>query len=82
METLNATNARTIFFKLLEKTNRTKQPIRITTKNGTNIILSEDEYDSLLETAELLAIPNLKESIKKADQDIKDKNLYSMSEVF
>jgi len=55
---------------------------RITAKNGNAVLISEDDYLSLLETAELLSIPGLKKSIAKADKDISKGKLYSFEEIF
>lgn len=45
-------------------------------------MISEEDYESLLETAELLAQPGLKESIKKADKEIEKGELYTLDDVF
>ncbi len=82
MNTTTATEARYNFFKLLKKTVNGHLQTRITTKDGSAILLSEDDYLSLLETAELLSIPGLKESIKKADKEIEKGELYSFEEIF
>ena len=55
---------------------------KISSKEGNAVLLSEEEYESLLETAEFQAIPGLKESLKKADEDIKKGKVYSIEEVF
>ena len=38
--------------------------INITTKNGNAVVISEDEYNSMVETLHLMAIPGMVESIK------------------
>ena len=45
-------------------------------------MISEEDYESLLETAELLARPGLKQSIKKTDREIKKGGLYTLDDVF
>lgn len=82
MTTLTATNARSNIFKLLKKSIKDHLPIRITSKEGTAIIISEEDYENLMETAELLSVPGFKESIKKADKEIKKREIYSMEKVF
>lgn len=82
MKTITATNARSFFFTLLKDTVKTNIPVRVSCKEGGVIIISEDDYESLLETAELLAQPGLKESIKKSDREIEKGELYTFDDVF
>ena len=44
--------------------------------------MSEEDYESLLETAQLLSIPGFLESIQKADKEIKNGETHSMDDVF
>ena len=46
------------------------------------ILLSRDDFESLLETLELLSTPELLKSIRKAKQEIRRGETYSLSEVF
>ena len=46
------------------------------------ILMSEETYDNLIETAELLSIPGFKVSIKKAEQEIKKGEWFTLEEVF
>ena len=82
MTTITATELRTNLFQVLKKTLKGHLHTRISSKEGNADLLSEDEYDSLLETAELLSIPNLKESLKEADKEIEKGKVYSIEEVF
>lgn len=82
MQTITATNARSNLFSLLKKTLETHLPVRISSKEGGVIILSEEEYESLIETAELLSQPGLRASIKKADLDIEKGDVYTFDQVF
>ena len=82
MTTITATELRTNLFQVLKKTLKGHLHTRISSKEGNAVLLSEDEYDSLLETAELLSIPNLKESLKEADKEIEKGKVYSIEEVF
>lgn len=81
MKTITATNARSNWYQLLKKTIKSQLPMRISSKEGTAIIMSEEEYESLLETAELLSIKGFKESIKKADKEIAANDLFSIEEI-
>lgn len=59
----NITNFRKDIYELLEQTIKYNNPIHISTKNGNAVVLSEEEYNSLIETLYIESIPNLKEKI-------------------
>lgn len=82
MNTITATNARSTLFQLLKETVKGHIFTRISSKEGNVVLISEEEFESLLETAELLEVVKLKESIKKADKEIEKGNIYSFDEVF
>lgn len=82
MTTITATELRTKLFQVLKKTIKGHLHTRISSKEGNAVLLSEDEYESLLETAELLSIPNLKKSLLEADKEIEKGEVYSIDEVF
>ncbi len=82
MNTLTATKARVNLFKLLKQTVKGHLHTRISSKEGNAILISEEDYESLLETAELLSIKGLKESISKADKEIENGELISIDEAF
>ena len=64
MTTITATAARSNWFDLLKKTIKGHVLTRVSSKEGNVVLLSEEDYESLLETAELLSIEGLKDSIK------------------
>jgi antitoxin YefM len=82
MVTITTTNARSNLFHIVKKTAKGHIPTKISSKDGNVVIISEDDYESLLETAELLSVPGLKESIKKADKEIEKGELYSFEDTF
>lgn len=63
MSITNATNFRKDFFKYLDTAINDNQVITVTTKSGNAIILNEEEYNALIETAYLNSIPNMAQSI-------------------
>lgn len=65
MTTINATNARQNFFKLIEDALNTHKPITVTAKNGNVIIISEEDYATMQETMYLSSIPGMREKIIK-----------------
>ena len=57
------TNFRKNIYELLEQTIKFNEPINISTKNGNAIVLSEEDYNNLMETLYISSIPRLKEDI-------------------
>lgn len=81
MESLTATEARAKLFSLLKQTARGHEQFRITHNGGNAILVSEDDYESLLETLELLSTPGLAESIRVAREEIAGGETKSLEEV-
>ena len=63
MTNTNVTNFRKSIYTMLENTIKYNEPINISTKNGNAIVLSEEDYNSLMETLYIYSIPGLKEEI-------------------
>lgn len=82
MNAITATNARSNWFQLVKKTVKGHLITQISSKEGDIILMSKNDYESLTETAELLSIKGLKESINKSNIEIKKGEVYSMDEVF
>jgi len=82
MLTITATKARSNLFQLLKKVLKEQLPTRISSKDGTVILLPEEEYESLIETAELLSQKGLLESVKQAEKELEKGEVYSFDEVF
>ena len=61
MTNTNITNFRKDIYNLLEQTIKYNEPINITTKNGNAVVLSEEDYNSIMETLYIMSIPNLKD---------------------
>lgn len=64
MTTLNATEARSKLYSLIDETAQTHQPILITGKRGNAVLISEEDWNSISETLYLLSIPGVRESIR------------------
>ena len=78
MTTLNATEARSKLYNLIDETYQTHQPILITGKRGNAVLLAEDDWNSINETLYLLSVPGMRESIRQGmntDLDNCDKDL-------
>lgn len=63
MTNTNITNFRKNIYELLEQTIKYNEPINVSTKSGNAIILSEEDYNNLMETLYISSIPGLKEDI-------------------
>ena len=64
MSILNASNARNHFFKLMEETITTHEPVYVTGKNGNVVMLSEEYYKAMMETMYLCSLPGMREKIR------------------
>jgi len=82
MKTITASQARTQLFSLLKNTVKGHRLVRIMSKEGSAVVMSEEDYESLIETLELLSIKGFKESIDEADADIEKGGVYTIDEVF
>ena len=59
----NITNFRINIFSMLEQTIKYNEPVNISTKDGNAVIISEEDYNSLMETLYLYSIPEQREKI-------------------
>ncbi len=65
MTIVNATEARSKLYSLIDETSQTHQPIIITGKRGNAVLISENDWNAISETLHLLSIPKMRESIKE-----------------
>lgn len=65
MTSLPETQARTKLRQLMVETADSHEPIQITGRSGNAVLISEDDWRSIQETLHLLAIPGMRESIRK-----------------
>ncbi len=82
MNTITATNARKSFFEIIKNTIEGHKTFRIQHAKGSAILLSEEDYEEIVETIELLSVPGFRESIKRSVEQQKKGETYSMSDVF
>lgn len=70
MTAITATDARRNIFRLIDQVNENREAVEITSKRGSVMLISLEEYDSFQETAYLLRSPanakRLLESIAQA----------------
>lgn len=81
MTDINATAARRDFFDIIKNTIKKHKIYHIHHRDGDVVLLSEDEYESLQETLELLSIPGFRESIVKSAEQAKNGETFSIDEV-
>jgi len=73
MTTLNATDARTNLYNLIDETAESHEPILITGKRNNAVLISEEDWKAINETLHLASIPGMRESIKAGmETDLKD----------
>lgn len=65
MTTINVTSFRKDIYNILDNTIKYNEPINVSTKSGNAVILSEEEYNNLMETLYITSIPNLKKEIQE-----------------
>jgi len=59
----NATSFRKDMFRILEQTIKWGEPVNISTKDGNAVVISEDDYNGLMETLYLSSMPDVKNAI-------------------
>lgn len=63
MNATTITNFRKNIYGMIENTIRYNEPLSIISKTGNAVVLSEEEYNSLVETVYLNSIPGMKEKL-------------------
>ena len=59
----NVTSFRKDIFNILEQTIKFNEPVNVSTKDGNAVVISEEDYNGLMETLYLSSAPSVKESI-------------------
>ncbi len=82
MPTLTATDARKGFFEMLKGATKKHRIYHIHHKNGDVVLLSEEEFENLRETLELLSIPGFRKKIAESVKQMKKGETVSFEKVF
>lgn len=69
MATTNVTELRRNLFSTIDSVIKYNEPIQVTTKNGNAVLLSEEDYNALLETVYLMSQPGLVSKIKEGEKE-------------
>lgn len=79
---ITATDARKAFFELIRGATEQHAIYRVRHRSGNVVILSETEYDSLLETMDLLAAPDFRAGFAQAVAEAEAGDTVGFEEVF
>ncbi|MCK4430476.1 MAG: type II toxin-antitoxin system Phd/YefM family antitoxin [Candidatus Aminicenantes bacterium] len=83
LETIPASKAKTYFSELLKRIREHHESFAITRRGKIEgVLISIEEYESLIETLEILSDRELVESINRGLKDEKKGRLHSYEEVF
>ena len=70
---LNTTEARSRLYSLIDEAAQSHQPIVITGKRGNAVLVSQDDWNAIVETIHLLSVPGMRESIINGmNQDVSE----------
>lgn len=73
---ITASEARSQLFPLIEQVNTDSTPIIITSKKGNAVLISESEWEAIVETMYLLRTPANRERLAKSQAEVLAGNLY------
>ena len=80
MTTLTATAARRELFDLVKGATQKHKIYRIHHRSGDAVLLSEEDYESLIETLELLSTPGFKQSMRRSVRQMQKGQTLSLDE--
>jgi len=63
MTTITATNARKELYKLMNQVAETHEPVVITGKRSSSVLISAEDFSAIQETLHLQSIPGMTQSI-------------------
>lgn len=66
MPTLTASEARANLYRLIDEAAEHHQPIQISGKSNSAVLVGAEDWQAIQETLYLLSIPGMRESIQKA----------------
>lgn len=74
-----ASEARASLYRLIDQTAESHQPILISGKRSSAVLLSAEDWQAIQETLYLLSVPDMRESIKKGRAEPLDKSAKQLS---
>ena len=82
MENLTTTNARKEFFDLVRGAIERHEIYHINHRNGDVVLLSEDKYDGLVESIELLSSTKFREDCTRSKNEAESGETFGFEDVF
>ena len=73
MTSISVTEARKQLYRLLDELHESHEPIHITGKRHSGVLVSEDDWRSIMETLYLHSVPGMRDSILKGMKTPVDK---------
>ncbi len=65
MSSITATEARKKLYRLLDEVSESHEPIHITGKRHSGVLISEEDWSAIQETLYLQSVPGMRESIRE-----------------
>ena len=65
MKTITASEARKSLYRLLDEVAVTSEPVQISGRRSSGVLVSETDWRAIEETLHLLSIPGMRESIQE-----------------
>lgn len=81
MEKLTINNAQKNLSDLVKSVTEENKVYEIEISDTSAVLISQQNYESLQETIELLSIPGLRESLQRSLKQVTDDETYSLDEV-
>lgn len=72
MLNINITNFRKEIYELIKRTIKYNEPINISTKDGNVVLMSEADYNGLIETLYLVNTNGMKDKLIKGKEESKE----------
>lgn len=63
MESIPVTQARQNIYKLIDEIISNSEPLQITSKKGSVVVISEEDWRAIQETIYLLSVPGIREAL-------------------
>jgi antitoxin YefM len=78
MHSLTASQARANLYRLIDEAAQSHQPVVISGKHSSAVLVSVEDWSAIQETLHLLAVPGMRESIKAGMAEPLDKSARSL----
>lgn len=65
MTTLTASSARASLYRLIDQVAESHQPVHITGRRTSAVLVSSEDWQAIQETLHLLSVPGMRESIRE-----------------